>query len=70
MKCKHQFIKLNEVSKMNGSSGYSPASTTAVPVTSNSFTVGSLAVCAECGEVRAIYADGEIRIIVRPLEKI
>jgi hypothetical protein len=64
MKCKHQFFGVLDISKMNSPAGSGVASTGTYPISSHSFTQGVQVVCADCGEVRAIYADGEVRIIV------
>ena len=53
----HQFIKVAEIDKTIGGE-----------VGASRRIPGAIAICAECGEVRHMYADGRIFIEVRSLK--
>lgn len=58
----HTFIRINDVSKPRHLAAGS-SSTNAAPVSWNGMIAGASAGCIECGEVRAVYDDGEVRIL-------
>ena len=65
MICKHIFISHYEISKMPPSQFSTTTGTFTLPPTSNAFIRGSLVSCGLCGQVRRVYEDGEVLIVVQ-----
>lgn len=60
MICTHTFIRINETSKPRPGQG----------VSMNGMIEGAIAGCIHCGQVRSIYTDGQVKILVQGGEPI
>lgn len=56
MICKHTFIRINDASMPRGG--------VANAVSWNGQIAGATAGCIHCGQIRAVYEDGTVRILV------
>ncbi len=67
MNCKHQFVHIEQLNRGQASKTQDEGSTTGGPVNPGVWRdeYGARVGCPVCGEIREVWANGEVRILIK-----